>query len=365
LASATLNQMHAAFAQADPLPALRRIGADLQTRIERQSDQAQRELGRAERNLALVEGTRTGADAAMFVGAFLVTGGSSVALGYGVGSGYADGGPIKAVENGLRTVSQTVDVAWGAYDGYTARDPQTGAYRGWAGAAENAATVFAVNVAMGTMAKRLFGGDAPVPVSPATPRPAGKPGASPRFEAFKTGDERLADDLAAVAKKFAGRPASDPDLLAITRGANDVALANLAKQDPELVASILRVEAQHSSVDLGALSGGPAPGSIGVGWLWSRLWDGSSHQPPAATSTGKLPANAELKALGSRCQQAARVLETTLATRPPDSSAAQHFRQLQTLLRSGAADPASALGAVRRMTGYELATVLSEIEGGH
>jgi hypothetical protein len=720
LASATLSQIHLAFAQIDPLPALRQIGVDLQNRIEVQSNQAQRELGRAERAAAIVEWTRSGADAAIFVGAFLATGGSSVAMVYGVGTGFGDGGWSKAIENGSRSASQTVDVMWAGYAGYYARDPKTGVYRGWRGAAEDAGMVFAVNLAMGQMAKRLFGADAPVPVGAAPPRPAGKPATGPRFEAFKSSDERYADDLAAVAARFPGRPASDPavmaaraaveqrhaviakrqqlqqeldqitrdfeklipagarradgsvdpshpqyqavrsqwdqamqtawtkhnvdyqkrmemhvkaleaaglskaaaetrrliagekqrpvsesgaemdlsggvpgsiksdidftenapgsarkfiaemekqgatvieypdryvitdtdttlwkrpaaygdavgssawsarieldtyagsdkfptpggvffttggkagvadakgavlsnlkkateagignaagadlhvvgksttkiieianstsggpplqspkllakaqamrehrtpeqagvvtfgnpaalkareqaaflaesreliaraylqaantsramaarrqlDLaaalargehrlaaklrydLAITRGANDAALANLAKQDPELIASILRFEAQHSNADLGTLKGSPAPGGIGVGWLWTRQWDGSSHQPPAATSTGKLPPSAELNALGSRCQKAASALDARLATLPANSPEAKHFLQLQSLLRSGATDPANALGVVRRMTGYELATVLSEIEAG-
>lgn len=714
LHATTLQQMREALAQPDPLPAMQRIGDSVRAHFEGEQATALAAKERADWRYTIPAWTRTGADAAMFLGAMLGGGGALLVGSYGVGTGYFDGGALQAAENGVRSASQIVDVVWGAWQGYSARDPATGQWRGWAGAAENAATMFVLNVVTGRVAAHLHGGKLPADVPIPQPRTGAKPRQGPEFAAFKTGEQRLADDLAALERQHAGKPANDPqraaaqaeiqrrhtivlqrqrydaaraeatrrheatipaearradgsvdtshpgyqkaraaweqelqqiaaqhnagyqqriadhadalevagahnaaaelraqiagqaprkraqsgaeldlsgglpqsiksdidlteyapgtarrfadamrqrghhveeyadryvitdtdttvwklppavqdtpgsgawmarvhldtfagsdkfptpggvhyttggaagvadpkgavisnlkkgteaglgrnenvDLhvigkstvkivevanasggpplsapallvkaagmrkhqlpeqagvvtfgatpaakareqaaflqesrklviqaylraaqksaqlnaqrqmqlaqalaagdraraarlryeLQISRGANEAALDNLAQQDPQLIAQILRSEAAASRGELGQLAAGHPPSAPGVGWLWSRIWRGDSHLAPPVPATA-LPPIPELDALGRRCNQAAAKLAAQLKTVPPQSADAQHLKQLQALLAAGAGDPANAIASVRRHTGYELATVLQQ-----
>ena len=214
LHAATLQQMREALAQPDPMPAMQRIGASVRAHFEGEQAVALAEKERADWRYTIPAWTRTGADAAMFLGAMLGGGGAMLVGSYGVGTGYFDGGARQAAENGVRSASQVVDVVWGAWQGYFARDPATGQWRGWAGAAESTATMFVMNVVTGRVAAHLHGGKLPADVPIPQPRAGAKPRQGPEFAAFKTGEQRLADDLAALERQHAGKPANDPQRIA-------------------------------------------------------------------------------------------------------------------------------------------------------
>ncbi|MGI5869649.1 MAG: hypothetical protein ACOX9C_09440 [Kiritimatiellia bacterium] len=176
---------------------------------------AHAEKASAENKLWYAEKVQTASRLSLMLGALFVPGGGYVAMAYSVGTGYVEGGPAKAAENAVRIID-AVDVAWAAYDGYYAQEfnPETGRleYRGWQGAAENAAITFVVNKAFRKIGERTMPkADIPPKTRPdpgkrvvdATPTtstgarkggigPAGKPvGDEPKFDAFVENVDRM------------------------------------------------------------------------------------------------------------------------------------------------------------------------------
>ncbi|MCX6913951.1 MAG: hypothetical protein NT167_13015 [Verrucomicrobia bacterium] len=122
---------------------------------------------------------------------------------------------VSSLETGVVVKTRTawkVDVIWASYEGYYAKD-EKGQPRGWLGAADNAATTFLMNKFMAKAGEALHGGSLPKHTPNDVPKPrASKPKALPVFDAYKDGNERLAEDLAGLHKKFgAADPARNPE----------------------------------------------------------------------------------------------------------------------------------------------------------
>ncbi|MEI7936625.1 MAG: hypothetical protein WCK27_08065, partial [Verrucomicrobiota bacterium] len=204
----------------DRVGQLQKIASVIGTKIEaqqfREQAQAQDWEAQAQLGLSVSENVKGAADGAMLIGSLLFPPAGAVAMGYGVGVRAVEGGPSKAFENGVRAYSGKVDVIWASYEGYYAKD-ETGQPRGWLGAADNAATTFLMNKFMAkageTLHGALHGGSLPKNTPNDVPKtPASKPKALPVFDAYKDGNERLAEDLAGLHKKFgAADPARNPE----------------------------------------------------------------------------------------------------------------------------------------------------------
>jgi tetratricopeptide (TPR) repeat protein len=138
---------------------LKEIGASVQIRAENEQKTAHEVLQVAEDRLWYAEKIQTAANLGIMFGALFVPGAGFVAMGYGFGTGWAEGGPAKAAENTIRALNPVIDVAWAGLDGYYAmeRDTATGRlhYRGWSGAAENMAITFVMNKAFEKLGQRL------------------------------------------------------------------------------------------------------------------------------------------------------------------------------------------------------------------
>ena len=134
-------------------------------------------------------------------------------MGYGIGIGMVEGGPSKAFENGVRSYSDKVDVVWAGYEGYYAKDGK-GQPRGWSGAIQDAGSTFLFNKLMGKVGETVHGsGPTPKGARDSAPKIKGsKPKAEPTFDAYKDGNERLAEDMVALRRKFrAGDPKTNPE----------------------------------------------------------------------------------------------------------------------------------------------------------
>jgi len=200
----------------DRVGQLQKIASVIGTRIEaqqfREQAQAQDWAAQAQLGLSVSETVKGAADGAMLIGSLLFPPAGAVAIWYGVGVGAVEGGPSKAFENGVRAYSDKVDVIWASYEGYYGKD-EKGQPRGWLGAADNAATAFLMNKFMAKAGESLHGGSLPKHTPNDVPKtPTSKPKALPVFDAYKDGNERLAEDLAGLNKKFgAADPARNPE----------------------------------------------------------------------------------------------------------------------------------------------------------
>lgn len=196
---------------------LRKIGAGVQDKVEGEKTKSYEKLKVAEDRLWYAEKIQTAANLGIMAGAMLVPGGGYVAMGYGFGTGYAEGGPAKAAENTVRALSPAVDVAWAGYEGYYAQelDPATGKprYRGWKGAAENAALTYVLNKVTDKIGERLQGAhpSADLPGMAQTGAGKGSAGAGkgkvapePRIDAFEENVTRFRNELAQVNGKYEG-----------------------------------------------------------------------------------------------------------------------------------------------------------------
>lgn len=187
----------------------------------------------AENRLWYAEKVQTASKFSLLVGSLFVPGGAYVTMTYGMGTGYVEGGPAKALENAVRIIDP-IDVAWAAYDGYYAQEinPLTGKpeYGGWRGAAENAAITYVMNKAFEKIGQRVQGGaDAGQQTTTGARKGAvdyaSRPrGEEPKFDAFIDNADRMrmqARQIDAVyVKEAPKRPdgsidMANPDYLAV------------------------------------------------------------------------------------------------------------------------------------------------------
>ena len=186
----------------DRLGTLRKIASAVQQQVGAQELRRQAANADEEAWAGLGEDVATGlklsADLAIMAGALFAPPVAFVAMGYGAGTGLVEGGPKKGLENGLRACSDTIDVAWAGWDGYWAKDPTTGEYRGWSGAAWGAGTTLATNLVMARLGE-AFHGRTPDPRSNADLN------RRPEFDAFKSNEQRLDDEMAALRKTFGAK----------------------------------------------------------------------------------------------------------------------------------------------------------------
>ncbi|WP_028581371.1 tetratricopeptide repeat protein [Desulfogranum japonicum] len=160
-----------------------RDAAYLETVKEQQA--ARQKLVTAEERLWYAEKVQTACNVSLMFGALFVPGGAYVAMTHGVGTGYIEGGTVKAFENGIRAALNPVDVVWAFYDGYYSleKDQQTGKirYRGWQGGLENAAYTYVMNKLFEKVGQRMQGRTKGADI-PGTK--VGKPKGEPHFDAF-------------------------------------------------------------------------------------------------------------------------------------------------------------------------------------
>ena len=223
------KQIQEAIHSGNRLERLQKIGSVVQDKLAAQQAQAESKEADANFNYETAMNVRQTADTCIMLGSLFVPGVGQISMGYGIGTGFGDGGPAKAFENASRAYSDTVDVLWSGVEGYREIDPKTGKPRGWYNAVNNAATTFVMNKVMEKFGGILQGDghlDAPhgsEPSSPGKPHPATAPVAHPdpnykpktksAFEAFKDGNTRLEEDLSALKQKHGENadPAKNPE----------------------------------------------------------------------------------------------------------------------------------------------------------
>jgi hypothetical protein len=178
-----------------------RVGADRAQELswrQFEARQAEGELATAESKLLWTERIQKGATAAVTLAALAVPGAGPVAMAYGLGSGYVEGGPLKAVEVGVRMYSPYLDVAAGALEGGFERDPATNkVIGGFWGAVWGGVKTIAVNEFMGRVSARLQQSTARI--DPEIPKLAAGPKRQPpEFEAFKSNEHRFREAMGAA-----------------------------------------------------------------------------------------------------------------------------------------------------------------------
>ncbi len=201
---------------------LRQVGDGIQAKARTGQTQAFQKLRTAEDNLWYAEKIQTAATVGIMAGALLVPGAGNVAIIYGFGTGWAEGGPSKAAENTVRALNPAIDVAWAGYDGYYAQepDPATGMlrYRGWQGAAENAATTYVLNKVfekVGNYAQGHPPADLPGMSQTGAKKGSASAGreavaAEPRIDAFEDNVSRYRNELAKANRRYEGFYPKDP-----------------------------------------------------------------------------------------------------------------------------------------------------------
>jgi hypothetical protein len=150
----------------------------------------------ASARLALAEDTKKTAEVSLMIGTFFIPGAGQAMMLYSAGSGYAEGGTLKAVENVGRALSNKVDIACAAIEGWNAVGPD-GKPLGWSGALQTAAETWVMNKVMDkVMAHAPANWGQQVDVDLPSMRNRREP---IQFEQFKSPEQRMKEDLFDIA----------------------------------------------------------------------------------------------------------------------------------------------------------------------
>jgi hypothetical protein len=146
------------------------------------------------------------------------------------------------------------------------------------------------------------------------------------------------------------------------RSGNDSALRAIESWDPQLVRGLTRTDSAFDLADVGQVPS-PPKGGYGFGWLWSdtRGETRGATTVPKPRLQGTSP---RLLALADDCAKSAKNIEQNLLPRlKKGSPEAAHLTTLKILFERGQGDPVGAMRNARVVTGYELSTLLRDVEG--
>ncbi|HEY9175598.1 MAG TPA: hypothetical protein VI136_25235 [Verrucomicrobiae bacterium] len=154
------SKINEALKSEDRLGNLRKIGGVIQTKIEASALADQAKVTEqdilADQGLKVAQQVSETSDAMIMLGALFIPGAGQIALGYGIGTGFAQGGLAKGLENGVRGYFDSVDVIWSGVEGYYEKD-EKGRIKGWSRAFESAGTTFIMNKMMEKLGGLLQG----------------------------------------------------------------------------------------------------------------------------------------------------------------------------------------------------------------